>query len=46
MWQIGKGTATLAQLERDIKGVTQKMLLEHLNELLDFQVIDKHTLIL
>lgn len=43
LWQLGKGTATLAQLERDINGVTQKMLLEHLNELLDFQVIDKHT---
>ncbi len=43
LWQLGKGTATLAQLERDIKGVTQKMLLEHLNELLDFQVIEKHT---
>lgn len=43
LWQLGKGTATLTQLERGIKGVTQKMLLEHLNELLDFQVVDKHT---
>lgn len=43
LWQLGKGTSTMAQLERDIKGVTQKMLSEHLNELLDFRVIAKHT---
>lgn len=43
LWQLGKGTSTLAQLERDIKGVSQKMLLEQLNELLDFGVIAKNT---
>ena len=43
LWQLGKGVSTLAQLERDIKGVTQKMLLEHLKELADFGVIAKHT---
>lgn len=42
LWQLGKGTSTLAQLERAIKGVTQKMLLEQLGELLDFGVIVKN----
>jgi len=43
LWQLGKGTSTLARLERDIEGVSQKMLLEQLNELLDFGVIAKNT---
>lgn len=43
MWQFGKVLSTLAQLERNINAVSQKMLLEQLNELLDYQVIDKHT---
>ncbi|QIB68558.1 helix-turn-helix transcriptional regulator [Aminipila butyrica] len=43
LWQLGKRPSTLAQLERDINGVTQKMLLEHLNELLHVGAIAKHT---
>ena len=43
LWQLGKGAMSLAQLERDIVGVTQKMLLEHLKELADFGIVVKRT---
>jgi len=33
----------LSQLEREIKGISQKMLLEQLKELLDYGIIDKHS---
>lgn len=34
LWQLGKGKKSLLQLERGIKGVNQKMLLEQLKELI------------
>ncbi len=34
---------SLSQLERDIKGINQKMLLEQLKELLDFVVKSRNT---
>ena len=34
---------SLSQLERDIKGINQKMLLEQLKELLDFDIIQKES---
>ena len=43
LWQLGKGNMSLSQLERDIKGVNQKMLLEQLKELLYFGVIEKES---
>jgi DNA-binding HxlR family transcriptional regulator len=43
LWQLGKGGMSLAQLEKDIVGITQKMLLEHLKELTDFGMVSKHT---
>jgi len=43
LWQLGKGGASLSQLEGDIQGITQKMLLEHLKELMEFNVVDKTT---
>lgn len=41
LWQLGKGSASLSQLERDIKCISQKMLMEQLNELLDFRIVAK-----
>ena len=33
LWRLRLGATSLAKLERDIDGITQKMLLEHLKEL-------------
>jgi DNA-binding HxlR family transcriptional regulator len=41
LWQLGKGGKSLSQLEREIKGINQKMLLEQLKELHDYTLIDK-----
>ncbi|ADY55601.1 transcriptional regulator, HxlR family [Syntrophobotulus glycolicus DSM 8271] len=43
LWQLGKGKSSLSQLERDIKGINQKMLLEQLKELLDYGMIAKQS---
>ena len=43
LWQLGKGVMSLTQLEKDIIGITQKMLLEHLKELSDFGMVAKRT---
>ena len=36
-----QGKASLSQLEQTIKGISQKMLLEQLNELREFGLVDK-----
>lgn len=41
LWQLGKGTASLAQLRKSINGISQKMLLEHLKELQQVEVVGK-----
>lgn len=41
LWQLGKGGKSLSQLEREIKGINQKMLLEQLKELCDYTLVDK-----
>lgn len=41
LWQLGKGPSSLSQLEKDILGINQKMLLEQLQELSEFGVISK-----
>jgi len=41
LWQLGKGPSSLSQLERDIQGINQKMLLEQLKELIEFGVVSK-----
>lgn len=41
LWQLGKGGKSLSQLEREIKGINQKMLLEQLKELQDYNLVDK-----
>jgi DNA-binding HxlR family transcriptional regulator len=43
LWQLGKGKMSLSQLERAIKGINQKMLLEQLKELLIYGVIAKQS---
>ncbi|MEJ8553354.1 winged helix-turn-helix transcriptional regulator [Tepidibacter sp. Z1-5] len=44
LWQLKyRGKASLSQLERDIKGISQKMLLEQLKELKKFGLVDKKT---
>lgn len=43
LWQLGKGVMSLTQLEKDIIGITQKMLLEQLKELADFGMVSKRT---
>lgn len=41
LWQLSKGTCSLSSLKKEIKGISQKMLLQHLNELLSCSVIEK-----
>lgn len=43
LWQLGKGGTSLADLQRSIEGITQKMLLEHLKELQEFEIVSKTT---
>lgn len=43
LWLLGKGDLSLSQLEREIKGVSQKMLLEQLKELTSFGIIAKES---
>lgn len=43
LWQLGKGGKSLSQLEREIKGINQKMLLEQLKELHEYNLIDKRS---
>ncbi|HNY11097.1 MAG TPA: helix-turn-helix domain-containing protein [Candidatus Wallbacteria bacterium] len=42
LWQLKyRGKASLSQLEQDINGISQKMLLEQLRELREFGIVDK-----
>ena len=41
LWRLGLGATFLAKLESDIDGVTQKMLLEQLKELMDYGFVEK-----
>lgn len=42
LWQLKYyGKASLSKLEQDIKGISQKMLLEQLKELREFGLVDK-----
>lgn len=43
LWQLAKGSQSLAQLQKEIKGISQKMLLEHLGELLTCGIVEKTT---
>ena len=41
LWRLRLGATSLAKLEKDIDGITQKMLLEQLKELIDFGFVQK-----
>lgn len=41
LWRLRLGATSLAKLEKDIDGITQKMLLEHLRELIDYGFVEK-----
>ena len=41
LWRLRLGNTALSRLERDIEGITQKMLLEQLKELLAFGLVGK-----
>ncbi len=43
LWRLRLGASPLAKLERDIDGITQKMLLEQLKELQEFGFVEKKT---
>lgn len=37
------GATSLSKLEHDIEGITQKMLLEHLKELMEYGLVNKNS---
>ncbi len=41
LWRLRLGSTSLAKLERDIEGITQKMLIEQLKELMDYGFVEK-----
>lgn len=41
LWRLRLGPTSLANLERDIEGITQKMLLEQLKELMECELVGK-----
>lgn len=41
LWQLSKGGCSLSSLKKSIRGISQKMLIQHLNELLQWGVIGK-----
>jgi len=43
LWRLRLGTTTLSKLKKDINGITQKMLLEQLKELIEFGLVNKIT---
>lgn len=41
LWRLRLEPTSLSKLEKDIEGITQKMLLEQLHELMDYGLVDK-----
>lgn len=41
LWLLRKKALSLSELEKSIEGISQKMLLEHLHELIQFELIEK-----
>ncbi len=41
LWRLRLGGTSLSKLENDIEGISQKMLLEQLKELIEFGLVDK-----
>jgi len=42
LWQLGKTVCSLSKLKSDIKGISQKMLLEQLKDLQEFNLVGKN----
>lgn len=43
LWRLRLGATSLTTLKKDIKGISEKMLLEQLKELIEYQFVQKHT---
>ncbi|MCA5014298.1 MULTISPECIES: winged helix-turn-helix transcriptional regulator [unclassified Enterococcus] len=43
LWLLRKKPLSLSDLEKTIEGISQKMLLEHLHELIQFEFIEKRS---
>lgn len=43
LWQLKYGRSSLAELERNIEGISQKMLLQQLKELIAFGLVEKQS---
>ncbi len=43
LWQLSKGSRSLSGLKEEIRGISQKMLLQHLKELSDYGIVGKNT---
>ena len=43
LWRLRLGKTSLSQLKKDINGITQKMLLEQLKELIEYGFVGKQT---
>lgn len=41
IWRLRFGHQQLSKLQHDIKGINQKMLIQHLKELVEFDIVDK-----
>lgn len=41
LWQLGKGPKSLSDLKKEIAGISQKMLIEHLKELCSYGMASK-----
>lgn len=41
LWQLSKADQSLCALKKEIHGVSQKMLVEHLRELVEWGIVDK-----
>ncbi|WP_270299206.1 winged helix-turn-helix transcriptional regulator [Eggerthella sinensis] len=41
LWRLRLGGTSLSKLENDIEGISQKMLLEQIKELIEFGLVDK-----
>lgn len=41
LWRLRLGNTSFTSLQKDIEGITEKMLLEQLKELMEFEFVDK-----
>lgn len=42
IWRLRLGATSLSKLRKDINGITEKMLLENLKDLIDVGIVDKN----